>query len=351
MRYIFGNKLSVIFVVVSSMMLLSACGGGGGGGGAAVTPRSASSPSLDVDTQAALTKAQAAAQATPNEGSVVQSSNVVAGITTDSISTSATFSNGDVTAFSFTRNANGGTPAISLGLTNLAEQFTATDLPGLTDESAARFIKDPAGTDTTFLGIDAFAARLGDTTDYLTAGYWLYSPDATADNPVVEIGAFADGTEAALTPSNYLTPSTATTATYSGGANGLYWTGVNGGLLDADVELTARLSSAPTIEGKVFNIQSSRDFNIDNLGRLPGNPEMMLQRALIDRADAGGFFTGNTLLEGTVDGTDYRYTGKWGGQFYGAEADAVIGTFGGSDTDDPTDTETFVGAFVATKRP
>ena len=47
----------------------------------------------------------------------------------------------------------------------------------------------------------------------------------------------------------------------------------------------------------------------------------------------------------------YTYAGKWGGQFYGAQAETVGGTFGASVTSNvPNELEYFVGAFFAEKQ-
>jgi len=89
-----------------------------------------------------------------------------------------------------------------------------------------------------------------------------------------------------------------------------------------------------------------RDIGATSCDPVAGNPSLSLQSATIS-ASAGGFFTGNT--HASVGG--YTYDGKWGGQFYGSQANSDGGTFGGSTSGNPDGYElNFIGVFGAYKQ-
>ena len=175
----------------------------------------------------------------------------------------------------------------------------------------------------------------------------------------LEIGAFADAPNAELTPSSYLT--TASSARYRGKGAGLYLeeeiraesesgdsvTDRRTGNFDADVTLDATFGSTPMISGRIENIEVEAVQN----ARIPDH--LTLASSDISKM-AGGFFTGDTSAVALKsDGINtYTYEGKWGGQFYGTEADYIGGTFGASTADNPNNENykaSFIGTFNAYK--
>ena len=177
--------------------------------------------------------------------------------------------------------------------------------------------------------------------DYLAGGVWLIAPDDAASAADYEFGAFADGSDPFM-QSNLA--AVAGAAIYTGDATGVYSTkeaeGTTVGYLEADVRLTANFGDANglgTISGRMTG------FVVDDT---PITGTLNLGTANIG-AQNSGFF------RGAVTGADgeRRYTGHWGGQFFGnGQADgrpgSVAGTFGGHSTDDAV---SFVGAFGAHK--
>lgn len=332
-------------IVVVCTFALAGCGGGGGGskatGGTSLQPTVSGNVST-ANRATATTSARTATSATPISGSVTQSSNVDdSNVTQDRLSATATY-RGDTLSVSVTNAETGswgtvGSGDVALRTTNLVGARSG-------DTYRERAIGKRIGT-SGLVVVDVFTDRLSAAdTDYLVGGVWLYVPDVA--NPTLEIGAFIDGPDANLTPAAYLTAEKANAA-YEGDATGLYLgdddgTAISGEFV-ADVELTLDFGPSPKISGRVTNIN---EINVsrDELISVPGNPTLNLGEASIATA-AGGFFSGNTS---GVDASSRSYTGKWGGEFYGTQAEKVGGTFGGM-----TDTEdydlSFVGAFGATK--
>ena len=188
-------------------------------------------------------------------------------------------------------------------------------------------------------------------TDYLVSGTWLFVPDGD-DLSGLEIGAFADAPDAELTPASYLT--TASSASYRGKGAGLYLeeevrtesgasvTDRRAGNFDADVTLDATFGDTPMISGRIENITVEAAQN----ARIPNH--LTLASSDISKA-AGGFFTGDTSAVALKpDGINtYTYEGKWGGQFYGAAAGYIGGTFGASTADNPNN-ENYKASFIVT---
>ena len=157
-------------------------------------------------------------------------------------------------------------------------------------------------------------------TDYLSAGIWVYSPDADSEDQ--EFGVFADGSDPFAQDNLH---DLAGTATYRGEAFGVYADGnIKNSYFSAESELTADFgndTALGTVSGRVYNIEIDDEI-ID--------PELTLSTAGITDTE-GGFFTGDTSIE--IDGV--AHAGKWGGQFYGnddtaptAHPASVMGTFG-----------------------
>jgi len=334
-------------------LTLAGCGGGGGssggGGGASSGGVSLNTLRTTVDTATARSAARDFAGATPRSGSVTQTSNTNnAGVTQDTIAADARYSGGELVV-TVSNTGSGGSVALgndgnSPGSVVLARGNTV----GQTGRTYRSRVLGRATAGGIALA-QVFTNRLTQSdTDYLVGGVWLFVPQGATSTRDLEVGAFADGPDANLTPAAYL--SSASTATYRGDAYGLYLgrsadVGEYGGEFDANIRLTATFGGAPTISGSVSDVYV-RDIGDTSFEALVGNPSLTLQSATIS-ASAGGFFTGNTHT--SVAG--YTYTGKWGGQFYGSQADSVGGTFGGSTSGNADGyEESFVGVFGAYKQ-
>ncbi len=341
-----GQRRFLLSCLVATMAL-TGCGGGGNGSVSSMNL----APSLTRNIEnnpPTMESAQTAAAAIPVEGSVTQSSevNAATGVTLDEITAEAEYSNGELQV-SVTNGRTSSWDTVGSG----DVVFRSNDLTGTNtgDTYRQRTLGKEIGDGGVI--VDIFTNRLSDTdTDYLVGGVWLFIPGDADMVDDVEIGAFADGPDASLTPAAYL--QTTGTATYEGDATGVYvGTDVDGafvGEIVADVALTAALQPTnPTIGGTLTNF-AEIDASRSVLTPLAGSPTLTLGTAPIAAA-AGGFFTGDTSGTQEVDGTTHTYTGKWGGQFYGSEANLVGGTFGGS-TDNQGYQNVFVGAFGAEKQ-
>ena len=181
--------------------------------------------------------------------------------------------------------------------------------------------------------------------DYLSLGYWLYTPGDETDPAALEGGVFASGRDAFVAEN--LMPMTGT-ATYTGKALGIY-AAANPvpGSFNADVELTADFGTTGefgTMSGLVSNVvlDSGAPSPLTEL-RLETS-EIGLPTQFIDTdfesPSAGGWVEGST-------GADGGWNGAWGGRFFG-NGDATdhpssfAGTFGATDG-----THTFSGGFGA----
>ena len=342
-----AKDISALLLCGFLALLLTGCGGGGSSKSTATGETSLQSTVVGnvstANSPAATTSASIAASAIPVGGSVTQSSNVDGSrVTLDQVSATATYS-GSTLRVSVTNGRTGSWGTVSSGDVALR---TNNDLVGTSsgDTYRERAIGKRIGTSGLAV-VDVFTDRLNAAnTDYLVGGVWLYIPDGA--NPTPEIGAFVDGPDTNLTPAAYLTAEK-TNATYQGDATGIYLGDDSGtviaGEFVADVELTLDFGTSPTISGRVTNINEI-DATRTSLDPVAGNPALNLGTASIASA-AGGFFTGDTS---GVDASSRNYIGKWGGQFYGDQAQKVGGTFGGM-TDNADYDLSFVGAFGAKK--
>ena len=180
-------------------------------------------------------------------------------------------------------------------------------------------------------------------TDYLAGGVWLYVPDAASSTDDYEFGTFVGGNDP-FTQANIM--ALTGTATYRGDATGVYSaraaSATTIAYFDGDARLTADFGAAGslgTISGSITNFEA---------GGESVSGSLTLGQAAIGSANSGFF-------KGAVTGSDdeRRYTGKWGGQFFGngaASTDqpgSVAGTFGGRSTDNAVN---YVGAFGAFKQ-
>ncbi len=334
---------NILFV---SVLMLSACGGGGGGGdeddmSSSSTSSGAGSATLTTADFVAISGAAAtrsnsfmAASSTPQSGSVVQTSVTSIG---SAIDARATYNNGSP-HISVTLNGRSFNTAASN--VDVFERFETVDV-----DTAGLYAYQRRADGELYTKLYTDIESAGDT-DYLAGGIWFYVPDDASNLADGEVGVFVDGNDpfeqaniAGLTG----------TATYNGGASGLYLNANSDELLEIasdDAVLTANFGSSSalgTIEGTIT------DFGLDDGSLTPIIPtfSVTLSRTNIGASDSG-FFTGDTTA--TYQGVTYDQ-GKWGGQFYGNGATAtalpnsVLGTFGVAG-DDPADGY-ILGAFSA----
>jgi len=329
-------------------LTLAGCGGGGGSssGGSGV---SLNTLSTAVETSTARSAARNFAAATPRAGSVTQTSSTNAGVTQDTIAADAHYSGGTLEVTVSNTGSGGGTVALGNDGNHPGTVVVLRE-NNLRSMSNRRYRGLVLGRSTS--GGTAFALVTTDRltqadTDYLVGGVWLFVPPGATSTRDLEIGTFADGPDANLTPATYLAATS--TATYRGDAYGLYLgsagVGEYGGAFEGNIRLTANFGSTATVSGSISDVYVN-GIGENTIRPLPGNPSLTLQSATIS-ASAGGFFTGNT--HASVAG--YTYSGKWGGQFYGSQANSIGGTFGGSTSGNADGyEESFVGVFGAYKQ-
>ena len=224
--------------------------------------------------------------------------------------------------------------------------------------------------------------------DWMAYGAWLTTPDdATGDH---RIGVFFNGFDAYTPAENSLDAADAAglrgSATYSGGATGVYVDEGDSGLFTADATLTADFDKATNgiqnddtdyvISGRIDNFRGTDGVFLGaDTEATPNDPVaggendwVVLLNAFdfSDAADDGDtdLAIGATGTGGSADGV--RWTGMWNGHFFGPATDAdgpiapsgVAGRFF-ANTGDPDDDATamdandavtsVVGAFGATK--
>ena len=349
----FAGRFALAFFTLIFALSLAGCGGGGGGssggGASSVTPTLANR--VGSNGAAVNTEARVAAVATPRQGSVTQSSTVDGGgVTRDQVTARVEYDRDDGELWGSIQKRGTVSWNVDPGddtLLRSSTLFGTNTRRQYQERLVARRVNGGAGT----VFVDVFTNRLSPAdTDYLAGGVWLYVPDDTTAVSDIELGAFMDGS-ITPTPSAYLT--TTATASYAGDATGLYVATDGGqaavGEFVGDLSLTARFGATPTVSGAINNL-AEIDASRTTLTPITGGPTLQLGSARIDSSSAGGFFTGDTLATHIVDGVTERYEGKWGGQFYGAQADYVGGTFGARQTTvtDGSDL-TFVGAYGAYK--
>ena len=220
--------------------------------------------------------------------------------------------------------------------------------------------------------------------DWMAYGAWLTTPDDAAGDH--RLGVFFNGMDTYETATNAFTADDAAglrgSATYSGGATGVYVDGTDSGLFTAEASLTATFDKDSTggnvvaddymISGRIDNFRGTDGVALGaDTGDMP-NPQGRGENDWVVELAAFGFqavadgvipATGTT---GSADGVSW--TGMWNGQLFGpnmnADGDAippsgVAGRFW-AETDDLDDDNTdanvadnpvtaVVGAFGATK--
>ncbi len=294
------TRFSAMGVAVSFAMLVAGCGGGGGGGSVVVA---GIPPTLTAD-QAPRATAAASGVANMPAQTVMGSDGSPTGITqatSNADKVYVTVDDDDRTKYTI---VNSGTSGWTIspgddGVNPRSLPFVGTGLN-----------KEVTGGTVSVDYYDGYHTKDEDgETDYLAGGVWLYVPTGSAE--ALSFGAFVSGnspyddttslTEDATSPIGK--------ATYSGPARGVYLdnSGKKLGYLDGKVSLTANFDER-NISGDISDILLDRK-----------SATGKLELGTANFGTINDPFTDGKVT-GTVDiGTDdeVKYTGNWGGQFFG----------------------------------
>ena len=213
--------------------------------------------------------------------------------------------------------------------------------------------------------------------DWMAYGAWLTTPDDAGGTH--RLGVFFNGMDPWTPATNALTATDAAglrgSATYSGGATGIYVDGMDSGLFTAEASLTAKFdvnsngvddTGDYTISGRIDNFRGTDGVALGaDTGDMPnpegrGENDWVVELGSLEFADTGVIEA--TATTGSADGVPW--TGGWNGQLFGpsdnAAGDAlapsgVAGRFWAETADaaTPVDTDempatSVVGAFGAT---
>ena len=371
------NSKSLAALAALAGLLVSGCAAfddlaDGDGGGTVPMPESPPSvaDAFSGDPDGTRDRAATAAMTLPNFGSVTQSANSVDGETADSAS--ASFDGSDIRV---TVNRPGlGT----LILDSRADESAPPELDPAADGYAGRFDVLVDSPDEDIAANPGFAVahvwtrwKDGDPTDYLAWGYWFslefdLDADELSGLAVAGIGTFVDGPDLRGTPN---LPG-AGTATYEGGASGLYDYRYGDGHAD---------SPAGSGEGGLFMAMArlTADFGAGTVGGCIGcgggvvvlagdtaseeevaiEPETIPANIALSPAPIGAdgtFRDGGVTVE--IDGRDIAASsGAWGGRF-STVADAAgdprlaAGTAGAEWTESDGSRGVFLGSWFADKQ-
>ena len=347
-----GARAKLLCAAVASVAVLSACGGGGSTSMTNTSNLPGSTPPAGEDLAGALTRTAGdirdvvaqAARNRPRFGSVTQSSNGEGGITTDRVGVEADLSDGIVT---YTLAGSLGGESFSFEAQGQEQQAGSSEY-----QDELRSAQSIGGSPGTLFvrTLTNFADPADGTTDadYLSAGYWAFLPSDRTATANLSFGAFADGTD----PFDQTNMEGLTgTATYEGGAGGVFVVGAGEETRISPFEATASLtadfgdgSSLGSISGRIDGVVDPDGTPVDP------SPVVTLQSADIGDSNSG-FFTGATSM--TYGDDAAAFTGSWGGHFLGNGAATdhplgVVGTFGAATTGEgETPTRSLVGAFSA----
>jgi hypothetical protein len=209
--------------------------------------------------------------------------------------------------------------------------------------------------------------------DWMAYGAWMTTPDNPAG--VHRIGVLHNGFDpyTAATDAFEATSEAGLhgSATYSGGAAGIYVDGTASGLFTATATLTANFdvdgdgsdeTGDYTISGQINDFRGTDGVYLGddtqanrNDPVAGGENDWVVLLNQVDLADTGAIPAASTTA-GSADGL--LWTGNWSGQLYGPNADAdgdaiapsgVAGQFDAATTAEPAGTTAVVGAFGATK--
>ncbi|MDE0058527.1 MAG: hypothetical protein OXI22_08140 [Defluviicoccus sp.] len=370
----YSARSPAALAALASLLLLPACGGGDGDvGGIAPMPESpppSTAGALSGDPGGQRDEAAMAATALPNFGSVTQSSNVTLDgqvrVTEDSAS--ASFDGHDILV------TVGRPGRSSLILDSAAEESGPPDIAPAAGGYAQRFdvlVDPPDEDDAANPGIAVAYVQTrwkdGDPADFLAWGFWAsleFDPDAEelSGLALAGIGTFVDGPELRGMP----TLPSGGTATYEGGASGLYayvqGDGPAGsgeaGLFSAMARLTADFG-AGTVAGCIgctggimvlADDAASEDEVAIEPETIPAN--IVLSPAPI--GSDGTFLDDGVAVE--IAGRDIAdSSGAWGGRF-STVADAAgdprlaAGTAGAEWTEADGSQGVFLGSWFADKQ-
>ena len=344
------NSFSISSIFLLSFALAS-CGGGGAGSSSS-TELSFNDLASAAAVEQTLDSAEMAATATPEFGSVNQSSND---------HTARVNVVGDEVVLTVTR-ADGGEI-----FTLDSDQHTYIVQNFLASETTGR-----PGTDGTLINIDnsgvsgaSGRVEYTDPNDWLAGGYWLHVAGNIDAGEItgVEVGAFVDGPELRGTPTIPVSDS----ATYRGIAGGMYVAkygtdlattiiprnSIEAGDFSGDVSLTANFASSG-ISGLVNNIRltgvtATPSGRITTFVNLPSAYEVLLPSVTIN---SDGSFEGSNVRLTHPQIPIVQTGGSWGGKFSTVDDTAgnprlVAGTLGGTATTSGGSEGTFLGAFYA----
>ena len=181
--------------------------------------------------------------------------------------------------------------------------------------------------------------------DWMAYGAWLTTPDGTAGDH--RIGVFFNGFDAYTPASGAYTAANAAglrgSATYSGGATGVYVDGDDSGLFTADAMLTADFDKATNgvddpadymISGRIDNFRGTDGvFLGSDTEATPNDPVAGGENdwvVLLGAIDFGGHTADGSTDSSLGDGTDMTsgsadgvpWSGMWSGHFFGPATDA-----------------------------
>ena len=304
---------------------------------------------------------RAAATATPNFGSVTQSSNVSGSNVTLDTATAA-FDGQDVAVI--VRQGD----SINIGLSTetdfvLGDSGTQSSPIRAGYSHRQRTVGNIVGDDLTLavVGTDWKTDNYG---DYAAFGYWLKIEDFESTSPTAQIGAFVDGPEFRGNP---IVPLSGT-ATYRGRSQGAYLSvagtnqeipagSVEGGDFFGDATLRADFDTS-MIGGTIDNVEGYSSA-VDPQGQLLylnyyGTSDFVL--TLGNTPIGNGQFTGATSIYSPSERVTSQ-DGKWGGQLSNqpvsttdSDPRAVGGTFGGGFTLEDNTEAVYIGVFGAFKQ-
>ncbi len=357
---------------LASLLLLPACGGGDGDvGGIAPMPESpppSTAGALSDDPGGQRAEAAMAATALPNFGSVTQSSNFTldGAVRVTADSASASFDGHDIRV-TVDRPGRG-----TLILDSAEEESGPPDITPATGGYAQRFdtLVDPPDADMganpgIAVGFVQTRWKDGDPGDFLTWGSWAslefdLDAEALSGLAVAGVGSFVDGPDLRGTP----TLPSGGTATYEGGASGLYAHGHDGGPAEAGLFWAmARLTAdfdAGTVAGCIGctgGIMVLADDAASAAEEVAIGPATIPANIALSPAPIGadGTFRDDGVTV-AIAGRDIADSGgAWGGRF-STVADAAgdprlaAGTAGAEWTEADGGQGVFLGSWFADKR-
>lgn len=333
------KKINILLISATALTMVG-CGGGSGGGSGGGTTVASKTDGFSSVSSSTYTNA---ANATPIQGSVIQSNindvpdlNLSIETTKDTVTFKQIASKQDV---SFGPDDNPSTRDNE----TYSKDFIMTP----------REYKRDVGDGNLFVTHDTIT--YDDAEHYLSLGGWTYLPNDPTKVEKEELGLFVTGSDP-FTQANIA--GLTGVATYEG-AVGMDSIERQRNII-GDVEGIA-IQSKNLLLTANFNTNkisgSANNFYTENAtlnAELPTGLRLELQEISINPLKEGGFGTGNTLITHT-DNT-HQYKGKWGAQFYGNGTTAtdqpkvVAGTFGATAVKSSDATGSFVGAFIAKKQ-